>query len=93
MTKPVRMMILENCPHCRRAFQMMEELKAVHPEYEQVEIEIIDEARQPESPESLDYYYVPTFFVDGVKVHEGVPSMEAVDHMFREALGQAAAIS
>lgn len=93
MTKPVRMMILENCPHCRRAFQMMEELKAVHPEYEQVEIEVIDEARQPELAESLDYYYVPTFFVDGVKVHEGVPSMEAVDRMFREALGQAAAIS
>lgn len=93
MAKPVRMMVLAHCPHCRRAFQIMEELRATHPEYAEVSVEVIDEGEQVELANSLDYYYVPTFFVDGVKIHEGVPSEEAVERVFLEALGQTATVS
>lgn len=86
MPKPVRMMILASCPHCRRALKLMEELTASHPEYGDVPIEIIEEDKHPEIADKLDYYYVPTYFVDGVKVHEGVPSLEKVDEVFRRAL-------
>lgn len=86
MPKPVRMMILASCPHCRRAFQLMEELKAAHPDYAGVSIEVIEEDKHPEIADALDYYYVPTFFVGGRKVHEGVPSREAIAAVFEEAL-------
>lgn len=88
MAKPVRMMILADCPHCRRALAMMDELKREHPEYAAVEVEIIEEDKQPALADSLDYYYVPTYFVDGKKLHEGVPTAEAVERVYREALSE-----
>ncbi len=84
--KPVKMMILASCPHCRRALRMMDQLKADHPEYEKVQVEIIEEDLHPEIADRLDYYYVPTFYVGEEKVHEGVPSMEAVEEVFEKAL-------
>ncbi|HAQ41325.1 MAG TPA: thioredoxin family protein, partial [Clostridiales bacterium] len=37
--KKVKAFYLENCPHCRSAFKMIEELKAKHREYSGIEIE------------------------------------------------------
>ncbi len=34
----------------------------------------VDESVETALADSLDYYYVPTFYVDGVKRMEGVPS-------------------
>ncbi|MDY3918051.1 MAG: thioredoxin family protein [Candidatus Limivivens sp.] len=84
--KKVLMMILEDCPYCHQAFRMMEELKKEHPEYEQVEIRVADEEKEKELADSLDYYYVPTYFVDGVKLHEGVPTREKVQAVYEAAL-------
>lgn len=86
MLQPVRMMILANCPYCHRAFYMMEQLKTAHPEYQAVEFEVIEEDKHPEIADQLDYYYVPTFFVNGEKVHEGVPTLVNVEAVFRAAL-------
>lgn len=86
MPKPVKMMVLDSCPYCHQAFRMMEKLKEEHPDYREVEIEVIEESREPEKIEGYDYWYVPTFFVDDVKVHEGVPTIEKVERVFQEAL-------
>ena len=86
MVKPVKMMILDTCPHCRRAFRMLEELKQKNPEYQKVNIEVIEEEKEPEKTKGYDYWYVPTFFVDGRKVMEGVPTVEMVEKVLREAL-------
>ena len=86
MAKPVKMMMLDTCPHCKRAFELIDELKKEHPEYNQVEIETIEERREPEKTERYDYWYVPTFFVGGKKVHEGVPSKDKIEQVFIEAL-------
>lgn len=88
MAKPIRMMVLANCPYCRQAFQMIEKLMELHPEYREVPLEVIDEQQHPEIADALDYYYVPTIFVDGQKRMEGVPSKEAVEQAFAEALGR-----
>lgn len=82
----VLMMILEDCPHCHRALAMMEELKKEHPEYAQVEVRIADEEKETALSKSLDYYYVPTFYVGDTKIHEGVPTKEKVQKVFEEAL-------
>ena len=86
MAKEVKMMILDTCPYCKQAFRMMDELKAKHPEYQNVEIEVIEEQKQPEKIQGYDYWYVPTFFVDGKKIMEGVPTIEQVEQVFIEAL-------
>lgn len=86
MAKPVKMMILDTCPHCRRAFVLMDELKDRHPEYAAVDIEVIEETKEPEKTDGYDYYYVPTFFVGEVKVHEGIPTEVTVEQVFIEAL-------
>lgn len=84
--KKVSMMYLEGCPHCKKAEAMVEELKRLHPEYRNIEIEAIEETQEKELADSLDYYYVPTFYVDGVKLHEGVPSMEKIEAVLKRAL-------
>lgn len=86
MKKTVKMMILNSCPHCRNAFKMMETLKEQHPEYRDVEIDVIEEQLEEERTKGYDYWYVPTFFVDDVKIHEGVPTLEKIDAVFQTAI-------
>ena len=88
MAKQVKMMILDTCPYCKQAFRMMDELKAKNPAYRNVDIDVIEENREPEKTEGYDYWYVPTFFVGPKKVMEGVPTLEKVEEVFREALKQ-----
>ena len=83
--KPVYMFITDWCPYCKQAYSIMEDLKNTNPEYANVEIKIIDEERQPDVAKKFDYYYVPTYFVNGVKVHEGAPSKDIVRKVFEEA--------
>lgn len=83
--KEVKMFMQATCPHCKRCLAMMEELFNEHPEYRDVPLTIIDERADPETSDKYDYYYVPTFFVEEVKEHEGVPTKEAVENVFRAA--------
>ncbi|WP_411681418.1 thioredoxin family protein [Clostridium thailandense] len=84
--KPVIMFITSWCPYCKQAFSFMENLKKEHPEYAKIDVKIVDEEKEPEFAKQYDYYYVPTYYVDGVKVHEGVPSMDIVRQVFEKAL-------
>ena len=84
--KEVLMMVLSDCPYCHQAYKMMDELKSEHPEYADIKIRIADEEKESELADSLDYYYVPTYFVDGIKLHEGVPTKEKVQAVYEAAL-------
>lgn len=84
--KNVKMMYLQNCPHCKRAFAMVEQLQKEHPEYRQIQIEAIEEQKEETKTEGYDYYYVPTYFVDDVKVHEGAVTLEKVEEVLKTAL-------
>jgi hypothetical protein len=65
----------------------MDELKK-QDAYRDVEIEMIEESEEPEIADSYDYYYVPTYYVDGVKEHEGAAEFEEVEAVFRKAVEQ-----
>ena len=65
---------------------MVKELQDSYPELRDVVIETIEEQEQKEFADSLDYWYVPTYFVDGVKLLEGVPTKEKVENVLRAAL-------
>ena len=83
--KPVLMFITSWCPYCKKAYVMIDDLKKTNPEYANIEVTVIDEELQPEIAKKYDYYYVPTFYVDGVKLHEGVPSKDIIRKVFDEA--------
>lgn len=84
--KDITMMILNDCPHCKKAGKMIEVLKQKHPEYQDIVIRAYDENEHPEISSQFDYYYVPSMFVDGKKLHEGVPSFESVEAVLKAAL-------
>lgn len=84
--KRVQLFYLRNCPFCKRALQYIEEAKAAHPELVPIEIEQIEESEEPERAAEYDYYYVPTFYIDGVKVHEGGIYPDEVEPLLRKAL-------
>lgn len=84
--KHVKMMYLKSCPYCKQAFAIVEELKQQHKEYQKIEIETIEENEEPDKTQGLDYWYVPTYFVDDVKYHEGIPSKEKIEAVLKAAV-------
>ncbi|MBR1780915.1 MAG: thioredoxin family protein [Oscillospiraceae bacterium] len=84
--KEVLMMLLSDCPYCHRANRMLDKLQQENPAYADIPIRRVDEAVEVDFANSLDYYYVPTFFVDGVKRMEGVPSEEKLRAVLDAAL-------
>ena len=63
----------------------MDELFEEKPEYKELEIEIIDETKHPDIANQYDYYYVPTYYLEGEKFHEGVPSRKMGEELFKAA--------
>ncbi len=79
------MFILRSCPYCQEALSWMEELRREDSRFTDIEIKIVDEGLDPRMAGQYDYYFVPTYYVDGVKVHEGIASKQIVRRVFEEA--------
>ena len=84
--KKVQLFYLKQGPFCKKALAYIEEVKRAHPELAALDIELIEESEEPTVAEQYDYYYVPTFYIDGVKVHEGGIYPEEVEPLLRKAL-------
>jgi thiol-disulfide isomerase/thioredoxin len=84
--KPIKMFYQTHCPFCKRAQQYIDELKQEYPEFQAIEIEKIEENEQPEIADRYDYYYVPTFYIDEVKVHEAGIFKNEMEALLRKAL-------
>lgn len=84
--KHVKMMYLKSCPYCKQAFAMVDQLKQLHKEYQDIEIETIEENDEPEKTKGLDYWYVPTYFVEGEKLLEGIPTKAKIEAVLKAAL-------
>ena len=84
--KKIIMFDMAYCPYCRAAHRYMDELRRENPAYAALEITGIDEGLHPDIANRYDYYYVPTFYVDGVKLHEGAAKKEDVERVFKAAL-------
>lgn len=61
---------LESCPYCRNALAALDALRKADPDYASVEIDMIEESRQPEIAERYDYYRVPTIYAGDKKLYE-----------------------
>jgi len=64
----------------------MNTLLAKNAGYSSLEIEIIDELDYPGIAEKHDYFYVPTYYIDGRKVHEGAVSINKIRRVLNAAL-------
>lgn len=83
------MFVQQGCPHCKRAFKWQEVLtEKFHPEWRDVPVRVVDELEEKEYADSFDYYYVPSYYVDGVKVHEGPVTQQDVERVFALALAE-----
>ncbi len=89
--KEILLFVMDGCPHCDLALQYQEELFQLHPEWRSIPLRMVDETRDPAYADRFDYYYVPTYYVDGEKVHEGHAEKADVERVFLLAAGLAAA--
>lgn len=76
--KSITYFYLKGCPHCKKADDMLARLMEENLQYKKLEIHYIDENANPEYCDLFDYFYVPCFYVDGVKKHEGVAKKENI---------------
>lgn len=83
--KQITMFVTSWCPYCQKAHNLMNELYQENPAYKNLFIKVIDEEMHPEIAKQYDYYYVPTYYVDSEKIHEGVPTKEAIQNVFELA--------
>ena len=83
--KEITMFMMPTCPHCKKALTMVEELFKKHPEYKDIPLRKVDETVETEYANSFDYHFVPTYYVGDEKLHEGVPTEEAIAKVFATA--------
>ena len=91
--KKITMFYLDDCGYCAKARQALDELYAENPAYRQVELEKIEESRQPELAEQYEYYAVPSFFDGKERLFEAhlFMSYEAIRDEVRKVLDYALA--
>ena len=91
--KKITMFYLDSCGYCAKAFRALEELYGEKPDYRQVEIEKIEESKEPELADRYDYYAVPSFFDGEQKLFEAhlFMSYEAIRDEVRKVLDYALA--
>lgn len=82
---------LPNCPHCKLATRLLAQLQAENPQYAAIPVRQIDESREKALAQSYDYWYVPSFWFDGVKLHEGHAEREDVKRVLDAVLKQSEA--
>ena len=66
----ITMFHINECKYCDMARQAITELVEEHPEYRDVEIEMINEDEHPEIIENYNYWSVPSLFINHEKIFE-----------------------
>ena len=86
--KEITLFTLKNCPHCRLARSLLEQLRREDARYAAVTVREIDEREQKPLADSYDYWYVPAFFIGDRKLHEGHAEYADVKRALDAALAQ-----
>ena len=82
----VVMFMLKNCPYCKQADQYIQQLCQENPQYSQIEIARIDEKENALHATKYDYFYVPSFYINEVKIHEGAATKADIKAVLDKAL-------
>lgn len=84
--KKLEIFYRQDCPHCQKAFKFIEALKEENDLYRTIEPQLVEETLEVDYAAMFDYFLVPTFYIDEVKVHEGVVSKEEVRKILEATL-------
>lgn len=84
--KKITMFTMQSCPYCKSARKWMDEILESDAKYSKIPLTVIDETEEPDLAAKFDYYYVPTYYIDDKKVHEGAASFDIVKKVFDDAL-------
>ena len=84
--KKIKLFKLKYCPYCVQALKYVQEYMEMNPACASLDIEIIDEGEERKRAAQYDYYYVPTFYLDSVKIHEGAVTRQQVGNILEQAL-------
>lgn len=84
--KDLKLFILDSCPYCIEALKYIDEVQAEHEELRNVMIHIIEERKEKALADSYDYYYVPSFYLNENKIHEGAIKKNRVLEILKSAL-------
>jgi thiol-disulfide isomerase/thioredoxin len=76
---------LKTCPYCIRVQGFLDELLK-DARYQNIEIQAIDEAKNVDLANQFDYYLVPTFYLKGEKLFEGIMDKQDVINVLEKAL-------
>ena len=77
--KNVMMFYLESCGYCDKARRALVELSRELPGVDLRNIQMVEESLEPDFAAQYDYYAVPTFYIDGVKLFEARIGMSYED--------------
>ena len=66
----ITMFHITECKYCDMARRAIGELREENPEYNSVEIEMINENEHPEIIDNYDYWSVPSLFIGKEKIFE-----------------------
>lgn len=77
--KEVKLFILENCPFCKKALKLLSQY-----DLGDINIQMIDERKEAELASQYDYYYVPTFYLNEEKIHEGAIDEEGMAKLIQK---------
>lgn len=64
--KEVKLFIMKTCPYCQKALKYISKYP-----FKDAKLIIIDENEDRQLADTYDYYYVPSFYLNDVKIHEG----------------------
>ncbi|MDY6038743.1 MAG: glutaredoxin [Eubacterium sp.] len=86
--KKLTFIYLNGCPYCAKAQKAFDTLLDSNEEYKKIEIDAVEENSNPEKIANLDYYHVPTYYVEDKKVFEASPgdSYEVIEAATKKAL-------
>lgn len=84
--KKIKYFHLNSCPYCIQANRWLDQLLEEFPHFKDIEIEHIEEVKQSHIANQYDYYYVPCFYIDEVKSHEGVATKDKIRAVLEKAL-------
>ncbi len=84
--KDVTLFYLEACPYSLQARRFMREICDENPDYNCVNVSMVEEHEQRDEAAKHDYYYVPCFYVDGKKMSEGAIDKAGVREVFECAM-------
>ena len=76
------------CPYCQQADSWIKELMDENPKYRDIEFDVRDENTGDFNDPGFEHEYVPSFFLNGKKLHDGAATRDKIRAVLDAAVGK-----